>query len=511
MANRRFEMYDLRTILVRMRLGASDRDLKRAGLVGRRKAAAIRRQAMEFGWLNPSLAMPSEEAIAKHLIFHDFRPGPQTSITPFAELVAQWSADGIQGTTIHAKLRRDFSYQGSYESVKRFIRKLPRPVAVTMILDFKSGEAAQVDFGSGPRLLDPSTGLERRSWAFIMTLCFSRHQYVEFVFDQKIETWLRCHRHAFESFNGVVERVIIDNLKSGITKACFHDPEVQRSFADFAEGYGFMICACPPRDPQKKGIVESGVKFMKRGFLPLRMFKDIQDANRQAQEWVMTEAGNRIHGTTKRRPLDLFTGSEQAFLKPLPPIAPEMVSWIKAKLHPDCHVTFEKCRYSAPFGLIGRELWLRTTISMVEIYHEHSLVASHVRLRTPGRRSTIVDHLPPEARAWLMKTPQWCIEQAGRVGPYCLQFINEMLSDRVLERLRAAQGTLELSKKYGTDRLESACHRAVDHGLRTRKDVLRILENNLDIGYPEPDAMVRLPDLYVAGSAYCRDYRTFFT
>jgi hypothetical protein len=343
-----------------------------------------------------------------------------------------------------------------------------------------------------------------------MTLCFSRHQCAEFVFDQKVATWLRCHRHAFEHFNGVPEKVIIDNLKSGISRACFHDPEAQRSYSAFAEDYGFIIAPCPPCDPKKKGIVESGVKFAKRGFIPLRAFKDIHDANRQAQEWTMGEAGNRIHGTTKQRPLEVFLSTEQAFLKPLPSIAPELVAWSKARLHPDCHVTFEKCRYSAPFSLIGKDLWLRTTISMVEIYYEYNLVASHPHLATPGRRSTLVDHLPPEARAWLMKTPQWCLEQATRIGPFCLQFVEDLLSDRVLERLRAVQGTLDLRNRYGAERLESACHRAVDHGLKTRRDILHILHLGLDIGYGEADVAIPLPDLYMGGSIFCRDHRSLF-
>ncbi|NMG77752.1 DDE-type integrase/transposase/recombinase, partial [Aromatoleum diolicum] len=98
------------------------------------------------------------------------------------------------------------------------------------------------------------------------TLCFSRHQYVEFVWDQTVATWLGCHRRAFEWFAAVPERIIIDNARCAITKACVHDLQVQRSYADAACGYGFRIDACPPHDPQKKGIVESGVKYLKGNF-----------------------------------------------------------------------------------------------------------------------------------------------------------------------------------------------------------------------------------------------------
>jgi transposase len=127
-----------------------------------------------------------------------------------------------------------------------------QPPEVTVRLSFAPGEAARVDFGAGPVLTHPD-GKPRRTWAFVMTLAHSRHQYVEFVWDQSSATWLGCHRRAFEWFDGVPERVTIDNAKCAIVKARSRDPLVQRAYAECAEGYGFKIDACPPHDPQKKG------------------------------------------------------------------------------------------------------------------------------------------------------------------------------------------------------------------------------------------------------------------
>lgn len=131
---------------------------------------------------------------------------------------------------------------------------MPPAVAaeVPLRLDFPPGEAAQVDFGAGPLLADVRTGEIFKTWFFVMTRCGSRHQYVERVRDPRSATWLACHRHALAWFGGVPGRIIIDNAKCAITRACAHDPAVQRAYADGAEGYGFRIEACPPRDPQKK-------------------------------------------------------------------------------------------------------------------------------------------------------------------------------------------------------------------------------------------------------------------
>ena len=237
-------------------------------------------------------------------------------------------AQDIQGTTIHAALVRQYGFGGSYSAVKRLIRRIraAEPPQVTSRLTFAPGEAAQVDFGAGPLLADPRTGELRKSWFFVMTLCWSRHQYAELVWDQKVMTWLACHRRAFNWFGGLPERIIIDNAKCAITKACINDPEVQRAYGEYAEGYGFRIDPCPPHDPQKKGIVESGVKYLKRSFLPLREFLHRDDAQRQLQEWVLGEAGNRIHGTTRQAPLNRFSEVEKALLQPLPENPPEISS-----------------------------------------------------------------------------------------------------------------------------------------------------------------------------------------
>ena len=178
---------------------------------------------------------------------------------------------------------RNHGYTGSYSAVYRFLHQLvvDEVTDVPLRLEFKPGEAVQVDFGAGPPMTDVHTGEIFKTWFFVMTLAWSRHQYAEFVRDQTVATWLGCHRRAFEWFGGVVRRVTIENAKCAITRACVYEPEVQRSYGECAEGYGFKIDPCPPRDPQKKGIVESGVKYIKGSFLPLREFRDLADANRQ--------------------------------------------------------------------------------------------------------------------------------------------------------------------------------------------------------------------------------------
>ena len=257
MSNRRFEMHNYRQILVRMRQGDSDRRLAKSGLIGRRKAAALRQLANEQGWLDRTQPLPDNEQLATVLqpstVDQQRLLRSNSSVEPYREQVTQWWESGIQATTIHQTLVRQYSFPGSYFAVLRFVNSLKdTQLKATVRLDFAPGEAAQVDFGKGPEIIDVETGEVINSWFFVMTLCWSRHQYAELVRDQRIATWLSCHRHAFEWFNGVPQRVIIDNPKCAITRACYRDPEVQRSYAELAEGYGFKIDPGPPGEPQKK-------------------------------------------------------------------------------------------------------------------------------------------------------------------------------------------------------------------------------------------------------------------
>lgn len=512
MSKRRFEMYQYRQILVRMRQGDSDRDIARSRLMGRKKLAQFRAVTLERGWLAPEVPLPDDAALAAVFARPTGVP-PQcvSGLEPWRDQIVAWHRAGIQGATIHATLVRCHGYTGSYASVHRFVRQLPgtAALAVPLRLSFPPGEAAQVDFGAGPTIADVHTGEIVKTWFFVMTLCWSRHQYAEVVRDQSTATWLACHRHAFEAFGGVVSRVIIDNPKCAITRACYYDPEVQRAYADCAEGYGFRIDPCPPRDPQKKGIVEAGVKYVKGAFLPLRAFRSLADANRQLVDRVRDEAGQRCHGTTRERPLAQFLATERPLLQPLPATPPVLAVWAQVKVHRDAHVQFARCLYSVPFRLVGQTLWLKASDTLVNLYRDHEQMASHPRLTGPGARSTVPDHLPPEALAWSLHDAQWCLGQAERIGPGCHALIHALFADRVLVHLRAAQGVLRLEKAYGAARLDAACARALRFGNIRYRTVKTILAKGLD-QIQAPVLATPTPSTYTQGGRFCRDPQTLF-
>lgn len=500
-------MHEYRQVLNAMRLGHSDRSIAhKLKLVSRTKAKEIRAIATTEGWLLPESTLPDDAALAVFFKTAPKRASTESLALPYLEEITRWVKEGIQASTIHQALVRRYQFSGSYDSVQRFVCRIKdKKIVASTVLEFSPGESAQVDFGAGPMITDVVTGRTCKTWIFVMVLSWSRHLYAEMVLDQTVETWLGCHRRAFEFFNGVPGKIIIDNAKCAITRACYYDPEAQRSYRDCAEGYGFVISACPPREPKKKGRVESGVKYVKNNFVPLREFRSIVDANTQLRDWILSVAGNRTHGSTYEKPLTRFEEVEKHILKALPTEVVELSSWKRVKVHGDCHVQFEKCYYSVSHTLVSQLLWLRATESCIHIYQEYQCIATHPRLRKAGQRHTLNDHLPPEGLAFKMRDPQWCLDQAKHIGKSCHQFLSQLFQDKVLDQLRAAQGIIALEKTYGAARLEAACQRALAFSAINYRSVKNILKQGAEYK-PLPDevAFERLAETYTGKGIYSR-------
>jgi transposase len=475
---------DIRELIRRLQLGDPDRRIARDLGLSRNTVGRYHQLAVTHGLLQPGAALPDLAALAVLL-----RPAAETArpkherslVEPFRQVVKALQDKGVEGQAIWQILVDRHDFAGSYSSVKRFLRRVAPPERrATLRLEVDPGAEAQVDFGTAGSLLDPACGRVRRAWVFVMTLSYSRHQYAEIVFDQTIATWVRLHRVAFEFFGGVPRRVVLDNLKAGIVRAALYDPEVQRSYRDCALHYGFLITPCRPRTPEHKGKVEQGgVHYVKRNALAGRAFRDGPEANRHLFRWCVETAGRRLHGTIKRLPLEVFEQVERAALQPLPPTPWVFTEWKQATLHPDCHVVFAAAYYSAPHRLLGATLWVGATAAKVELFHEHTLVATHQRAQ-PGQRRTLPDHLPPDKLQFLMQTPTWCRDRAAAIGPACTTFIEALLGERPLDRLRSAQGVLRLAHKFSAPRLEAACARAVAVGEYRYHTIKTILTTGLD-------------------------------
>ncbi len=394
MAERRCDMLDVREMLRRLRLGESARSVAR-GL------GASRNTARDYvAWFQAEGLLPGDPAaLAAAAELHErlFRAesvAPAPRLMPYHDEIA-----GLVLVPLEVKVAWErFSaahpdVRVSYTAFRRFVRRY---------------------VGLVPRVPGEEP---RKTWACVMTLSHSRHQYVELVQDQTVATWLSLHRNAFAFLGGVPRKVVLDNLKAGIVKASVTDPEAQRAYRECAEHYGFVISPCVPRAAEHKGKVERGVRYLKRSFLAGRVFCSLDEANELVLDWVLEHAGLRVHGTTQEVPLAVFEARERPALLPLPSRHFELLEWKRAKLHPDCHAVFAGSYYSAPHPLIGQHLWVRATSRVVQLFHDQRLVATHGRALRAGQRVTNPAHLPPKKLRYFMQTPTWLREQAAQIGP----------------------------------------------------------------------------------------------
>jgi transposase len=481
MSERRLKLMEIREMIRHIREGRSDRQIGKDLGVDRRTVKRYRRWAEGQGLLSGEL--PDHESLLKTLdLTMPEKVAPQNSsrADPYRGRIAALLKEKVKVTAIYDRLREQ-GYQGSYASVLRLARQIaPKPVETYTRKECQPGEEAEIDFGYVGMLKD-SEGNLRKTWAFVMVLGWSRYAYVEFVFDQKVETWLRCHRNALEFFGGVPYRMVIDNLKSGITRAIWDDPQVQMAYRECAEHYGFLILPCRPMTPEHKGKVEGGVGYVQGRFMGGRGPMTLVQANHAVRKWCQEEAGMRIHGTTKEQPRRQFEEVEKGRLKPLPTTPYDLAIWKKAKLHRDCHIVFEGSYYSAPFRLVGQSLWVCAGTRQVRLFNEkYELVATHERATRPGCRQTHRDHYPAEKLPGLERTRESCLAQAAALGPDVQQTVEQILADPVLDRIHQAGRLLRLSEKYGCQRLNDACRRALDYGDPAYKTVKGILKQNLD-------------------------------
>lgn len=483
MAGRSIPLHDLRELLRHLQATPNDSAVQRATGLNRRTIARYRAWAEQHALLGGTLP-PLEEL--QHLVATTLTipPPPQTvsSVEPFRDQILQLHAQGVEATAIRLRLAEQHGFTGSVSAIYRFLRRVNPPQPdVPMRIERDAGLEAQVDFGFAGRLLDPTTGQPRKAWAFVMTLAFSRHQYVEFVFDQSLPTWIALHDHAFRFFGGVPQRVVLDNLKAGITKACFDDPQVQATYRECAEYYGFLIAPCEPETPQHKGKVERGVGYLKRNFLGGRRQSTLMEANADVRTWCLTTAGLRTHGTTKAQPLARFRSHEQPTLRPLPSAPYDLAVWKRVKLHRDSYVVFEQSFYSAPCRLVGQHLRVRGGSSTVRLYtDDYALVATHPRAQQPGERHSHPDHLPPEKLPGATWSRDFCQARAAEIGPATTELVERLLSDGVIDRHQRVIRILKLEETVGTTRLEAASARALRFDDLTYATLKRILERGLE-------------------------------
>ena len=488
-------MHRLQELVRLHRLGTGSREAARLLGMGPNTERQYRAALIESGlWDGDADAIPELETLKAAVLEHaPPKPAPQqqSSVERWREPIARLIDKGCGPRAIYDRLRvEETDFDGGLGAVKRFVARLqrergPLPGDVAIPVETEPGEVGQVDFGYAGYRIDPTTEKLRKSWVFVLVLGHSRHQYSEVVFDQRVETWIALHERAFRELDGAPYTMVPDNLKAAVIPAAFavdgKGVALNRSYRELARHYGFKIDPTPPRAPKKKGKVESSVKYVRNNALKGREGESIEETNRFLATWVRDVAGQRVHGTTGKRPLELFEAEERAALLPLPSKRYEPVVWKQSTVHQDSHVVFDGRMYSVPWRHMGREAWIRATPASVAVYIDDERVATH-RRNGKGYRSTDDAHLPEERAALRHRSRPYWEQRAERMGEDVGRFVREVFdSDDVLSQLRQVQAIVTHLEGFPVHRARAACQRASFYGSTTYQAIKNILKKALDL------------------------------
>tara|TARA_B110000046_G_C12985655_1_gene395491 strand:+ start:278 stop:1702 length:1425 start_codon:yes stop_codon:yes gene_type:complete len=367
----------------------------------------------------------------------------------------------------------------SYSTLSHYVRnhKIKNNSCIRLHAD--PGEEAQVDFGDVGRRYD-TKGKLRKAYVFNMRLGYSRYDYWEIVFDQKVETWINCHVKAFRYFCGVPKVIKLDNLKAGVTKVDIYEPLYQKEYKSMADHYGSMLSACSPYKPQEKGKVESGIKYVKNNFFAGREFKNNEDMNCQLRKW-QEKANDRVHGTTKEKPVEMYLNKEKEAMLVLPNAEYNISSWHRRRVGKDCHVIIDNNYYSVPVKYVGDDVYISLNYKLLKIYNiENEMIATHERSKSKGVFSTNAAHYDKYKVLCpgFEQHDELYEDKMRKIGDNSYAFYLEIKDKHKRDWYRAVKGIINLRKTYSDEIIDLACKRALHFGIYSYSRIKKILENN---------------------------------
>jgi len=505
MAYQEHGMWEVLDVLKRIHRGEGRRQVARATGRSRKTIGRYVAIATDLGWA-AGVHEPDEQLAAE--VLAKLRPGPrdpvavcEDALEPFADEIRKWLAPhdgykrGLRLTKVHTLLKRR-KVEVSYSALYRYARKhlgFGASASTVRVADVEPGDVAEVDFGRLGVVDDPETGRRRVLHALIVTLAFSRHQFVHVTHSQKLEDLIDGLEGAWAFFGGVPARVIIDNLKAAVIKADRYEPTFQRTFNEYAQHRGFAIDAAVVRHPTGKPHVERQVPYVRDNFFRGEQWLGRDHVQREVEKWCLSTAGARIHGTTRKQPLVQFEAFERAALRPFTGDRFDTPQWAEPKVHPDHHVRFGYALYSVPHQhngqpTKGKQVTVRGDGRLVRIYLRGELIKTHPTQPAGGKHTDFADY-PPEKTAYAMRDANFIIGKAKQRGPSVGSLAQQLLGgDFPWARLRQAQALLRLCDKYGSERVDAACRRALGFDLINVKRVERIVIQALEARPRSPQA-----------------------
>jgi transposase len=516
MPGRRIEMRKLKDVLrLRLTAGLSNRKIALVTGVGKSAVSKHVRRAEEVGLGWGQVESMAEEAIAALLYGPAGSQGADELAVPdWDEVAKELRRKGVTKLLLWQEYKDDHGARAySYSRFCELYAGWKGDIEPVMRFEHVAGEKCFVDYaGQTLEVVDRETGEAREAQVFVATLGASNYTFVDVTWSQKSEDFLASHRRAVEHFGGVPKIFVLDNLRSGVSKPDWYEPLMNRSYEDLMSHLNAVAIPGRVRKSRDKAKVENGVLQVERWVLaPLRNRLLIGlEAARNAVLEQLDKLNDRPFQKMAGSRSSLFAELDKPALQPLPATRWVQSEWKKLKVHIDYHVEVDRHYFSVPYQYIGEILDVKVTPTLVEIFRNGRPIAVHGR--SSARWTTKPQHMPSSHREYRRWNPPRVVSRAKQIGPHVSQLVDRLLSEKVHpeQGYRPCLGIVRLADRYGEERLEAACRRALSFSAVSYKSVKSILEKGLDrveeraaAQAPIEHSNIRGREAYVAGGRPC--------
>ncbi len=487
MAKERLSMTKVIEIL-RLRIGEK-RSLREVARSLKCSPSKVHDVVVRFNVLKLSWPLDSsiDEAELESLIYKKVVRPEKTKCKPdLAYIYKELRRKGVTLYLLWQEYKESHPEDGyQYSHYCGLYREYQKKLSPEMRHSYKGGDKVLVDWsGDGINITDRETGEVWEAPLFVGTLGASAYSYVTAKSDKTSRNWIACHCEMYEFFGGVPAATVPDNERTGVTKSCLYEPDLNATYHHMARHYDTTMLPTRPYSPKDKAIVENAVLIAQRWILAAlrnHTFFSLEQANEAIAEKLVDYNAREMKLVGVSR-MALFSQLDKPALQPLPARRYEFTQWSEPKVHIDYHVLVDKHYYSVPYQFVGEKVSASRARSTVEIFFKGKRIAVHKRLYQSKNPSTQKEHMPSHHKEYSEWSPDRFINWAQKTGPCTKQVIESNLNGRRYpeQAYKSCLGILRLEKQYGDDRLESACKRALFIRSTSYKSIHSILENGLD-------------------------------
>ena len=446
-------------------------EIVRACNVSTKTVIKAKKRAKELGISWPLCADMTDEKLEAVMFPKPEKPVSTKRMPDFNLIRKELLRDGVNKKLLWdeyvEQCRREGADPLMYSQFCYYIQQDEQKRRATMHIPRKPGQQIEVDWAGDPaHVIDRDTGESIKVYVFVAAMSYSAYAYAEGFPDMKQASWIKANVHMLEYIGGVPKMIIPDNTATAVNRNGIRkEREINQTYQEFAEHYNTAIIPARVRHPKDKPVAEGEVSRILMWIIAAlrnEQFFTIEALNREIRR-KLDEYNHRPFAAKEGSRFELFRDEELPLLAPLPATPYELAAWKKAKVQFNYHITLDFMHYSCPFEFIGKDVDVRVTDSMVEIFYNQSRIASQKRLRgRKGQYSTVQDHMPEKHQHYQEWNGDRFRQWASSIGTGTYKVIDSILSSKAIEEqaFLTCRSLLKLSDTYSPRRLEEACSKA---------------------------------------------------